>query len=326
VQTVSLPNSADGIKLSPNGNLLVVAVEKEEEIHVYDSSGGAGQITLVAIIDKAALRSFIDENSLQADDPEPESIAIADDGSFALVSIQEASAIAAIDLTVVSNSVGQNPKDVGNAALATVVKLPFGFQSSKGDPVGLRPDGVCISPDQKFAIAMGEAHKDARHLQSISVLDLTGGLAASTAESYCIFDVDASLLNNTNLKNCPRWTQAYPKDANKLPRLDPASCKIVERGGITLGAMVIERYKASDEQKSRSRKNENNGSLLLLDLDNVLSGKIEVIDRVPIGTGKKNRLESIDTSENGRWVFISISNGSDKKGTFARVEILESSH
>ncbi len=332
-QTIFLPDSADGIGLTPNGNLLVVAVEKEEEIHVYDSNVRTGQFSLAAVISKAALRSFFSANSLQADDPEPESVAIAGDGSFALVSIQEASAIAAIDLKVVAASIGssQDPHDVGEAALATVVKLPFGFNGSgfKGsggkdeDPFGLSPDGVCISPDQSFAIAMGESDSDTRHLQSISVLDLRRGLSASKAKSYCIFDIDPTLLGNTGLDKCPQWTQAYPDDADRLPELGPASCKIVERGGITLGALIIERYKPSSEQKDNSRENENKGSLLLLNLDDVLNGNMQVIDRVAIGPVKKTRLEAIDTSEGGRWMFISISNGGGKEGTFARVEIIE---
>ena len=109
-------------------------------------------------------------------------------------------------------------------------------------------------------------------------------------------------------------------DADKLPRLDPASCEIVERGGITLGALVIERYQASDEQETNSPVNETNGSLLLLDVSDARNGVLGVLDRVPVGPGEGSRLEAIGSAEDGRWLFVSISNGGGEKGTFARIE------
>ncbi len=327
-QAILLPDSADGIKLSPDANLLVVAVEKERAIRIYDTSGGAGHIALAAVIDQDALLNLFGAlpTKLDADDLEPESIAISKDGTFALVTLQDASAVASVDLTEVSASIGsgRDPTAVGDAALVSIVRLPFGFEDSKGKLRGLEPDGICISPDQTFAIAMGEANNKARHLQSIAVLDLTGGLLAITHETHCIFDVDKSLLDNTGLDECPAWTDTYPSAADKLPRLDPASCEIVERGGITLGALVIERYVASDLQEATAPgANETNGSLMLLDLTDVLDGDIGVLGRVPVGPTEGSRLEAIDSAEAGRWIFISISNGGGDDGTFARLEILE---
>jgi len=144
-----------------------------------------------------------------------------------------------------------------------------------------------------------------------------------TAQTYCIFDIDPSLLANTGLSECPVVVPGapYPTDADALPRLDPASFKIVERGGQLISILVIERYQASAVQKAESDDNETRGSVLFLDAENALAGTFEIMERVPVGVDG-SRLEVIDSAEGGRWIFVSISNGGGEKGTFARLELL----
>ncbi len=76
---------------------------------------------------------------------EPEFVAIMPDGSGALVTIQEGSAVAVVN----------------HSKLVQIIKLPEGAE----------PDGVAISPDGAVAVT---ANEDG---QSISLIDLGGGLA-----------------------------------------------------------------------------------------------------------------------------------------------------
>ena len=69
--------------------------------------------------------------------------------------------------------------------------------------------------------------------------------------------------------------------------------------------------------------------MLFLDVSDALNGNFGVIDRVPVGVpaspGLPNTgatLEGIDTAQNGRWIFVSISNGGGDKGTVARLELI----
>ena len=61
----------------------------------------------------------------------------------------------------------------------------------------------------------------------------------------------------------------------------------------------------------------------MLDLTNALDGEFTVIDRVPVGLEKKARLEAVGSSEGGRFIFVSISNGGGDEATIARIETLE---
>jgi hypothetical protein len=144
-----------------------------------------------------------------------------------------------------------------------------------------------------------------------------------TAQTYCIFDIDATLLANTGLAACPVVAPGapYPTAANKLPRLDPASVKIIERGGQTVAAVVIERYDPSSAQTAASTVNERRGSMLFLEASNAVGGVFGKIDRLPIGV-EGSHLEIIDVAAGGRWIFVSISNGGGDRGTFARLELL----
>jgi DNA-binding beta-propeller fold protein YncE len=256
---------------------------------------------------------------------EPEAVGFAPDSSFALVTIQDSSSVAAIDMTAVV--VGQEqgsltPEQIGDMALKKVVHLPHGFKNSAGALRGVEPDGVSVSPDGTFAIVANETHQTAKHLQGLSVLDLRNGLDAITAQTYSIFDIDPTLLKNTGLTSVPpASTDTYPADANKLPRLDPANVEIVKRNTETIAAFVIERYDPSAAQLAASSDNETRGSVLFLEVSDALNGNFQVIKRVPIGESG-SRLEGVDSAQHGRWIFVSISNGGGDKGTVARLELI----
>jgi hypothetical protein len=155
------------------------------------------------------------------------------------------------------------------------------------------------------------------------VLDLRAGLEHMTAQSYCIFDVEPTLLANTGLSACPVVAPGdpYPTAANALPRLDPATVEIIHRGGQAVAALVIERYDPSAAQTAATPDNETRGSVLFIDAAQALDGMFPVIARVPAGVSG-SRLEVIDSAEGGRWIFVSISNGGGTSGTFARLELL----
>jgi hypothetical protein len=330
LQEIILSARPDGMKITSDGRFAVLAVEKGGEIHVYDLERGAPYIKLVARITKAQLAAQIaPPNSIVA--LEPEAVGISKDCSFALVTIQDCASLASLSLDVVAAGVeaGMDPDAIGVLALKKVINLPFGFRGSNTSATtnlplyGVEPDGVSISPDGTFAIVALEANQRAKHLQGVAVVDLRNGIENMTAQSYSIFDIDPTLLANTGLAACPSVNPGdpYPAAANNLPRLDPASVEIVNRGGQFVAALVIERYDPSPAQLAASATNETRGSLILLDVGNALNGQITKLERVPIGVSG-SRLEGIDSAKGGRWIFVSISNGGGTKGTLARLELL----
>jgi len=299
LQRLPIPNNPDGMKVSPDGRYAVVAVEKGGEIRIYDLIGGAGQIRLAALITKAALAAYYVGVPNPVDALEPEAVGISADSSFALVTIQDSSSVAAFSLDAVTTGQlqGLTPEQIGDLALKNVIHLPFGFVGSNGALFGVEPDGVAISPDGSFAMLAHEANQRAKHLQGFSVLNLTHGLQNITAQSYGIFDIDPTLLQNTGLATCPVVEPGapYPTAVNKLPRLDPASFDIVNRGGKTVAALVVERYDPSAAQTSASTDNERRGSVLFLDAGQALSGVFGKIARVPVGVDGSH-LEIIDSA------------------------------
>jgi DNA-binding beta-propeller fold protein YncE len=325
LQSIPIPQSPDGMKISPDGKYAIVAVEKGGEIRIYDLDGGAGQIQLAAIVAKSALEAYFVNVPNPTNSIEPEAVGISADSSFALVTLQDCSSLAGLSLDSVTRGRQQGlaPEAIGALALKKVLHLPFGFKGNNGALFGVEPDGVGISPDGSFAMLAHEANNRARHLQGFSVIDLRNGLENMTARSYSIFDVDPTLLANTGLSVPPAVGpgDAYPTAATRLPRLDPASVEIVNRGGQMIAALVIERYDPSAAQISSSPSNETRGSLLLLDVGQALDGVFSKIARIPAGVSG-SRLEVIDSAQGGRWIFVSISNGGGDRGTFARFELL----
>jgi len=325
VKEIPIPASPDCMKISPDGKYAIVAVEKGGEIRIYDLEGGAGQIWLAAIVSKAALEAWFVNVPNPTNSIEPEAVGISSDSSFALVTIQDCASVASLSLDAVTlgQQQGLSPEAIGDIALRKVLHLPFGFVGNNGALFGVEPDGVGISPDGSFAILAHEANNRAKHLQGFSVVDLRNGLENITAQSYSIFDIDPTLLANTGLAAVPVVAPGapYPTAANRLPRLDPASAEIVNRGGQTIAALIIERYDPSSAQLAASPSNETRGSALFLDVGQALNGVFTKIVRTPIGvTG--SRVEVVDSAQGGRWVFVSISNGGADRGTFARFELL----
>lgn len=324
LQSIPIPQNPDGMKVTPDGRYAIVAVEKGGDVRIYDLIRGAGRIQLAAQVSKAAIAAYFVGVPNPVNEAEPEAVGISADSSFALVTLQDCSSVAAIDLNEVRRGQrrGMAPEAIGDRALKNVVHLPYGFVGSNGALFGVEPDGVGISPDGSFAILAHEANQRAKHLQGFSVLDLRSGLGNITAQSYSIFDIDPSLLANTGLAAVPMVApgEPYPTDVNKLPRLDPASVEIVERCGRTVAAFVIERYDPSAAQAAASTANETRGSVMFMDVGTCLTGRFDVIDRLPVGVSGSH-LEVIDSANHGRWIFVSISNGGGTSGTVARLEL-----
>lgn len=322
LQTINLPANPDGMKITPDGRYAILAVERGGEIHIFDLVGGAGQIELAAIITKAALASYYVGVPNPAAGIEPEAVGVSKDSSFALVTIQDVASVAALDLTQLAGWKDSNKtaEEIGAAVLKNVVHLPFGFVGNNGALFGVEPDGVTISPDGSFAILAHEANQRAKHLQGFSILDLRGGLANIAARSYSIFSLDPTLLANTGLASAPVVLPGapYPTAANRLPRLDPASVEILQDGSALVAALVIERYDPSATQLAASPNNETRGSVLFFDVTDALNEQFVPLQRVPVGASGA-RLEAIDTAENGKWIFVSISNGGGPNATVARL-------
>jgi|GEM_PF-777976 len=120
------------------------------------AGGGGGPVFTVGLAEKWG------QLGLDPDLLEPEYVALMPDGSGALVSIQEGSAVAAINLT------GQAPQ------LVDIITLPAGSE----------PDGVAITGDGLLAVMANEEN------QTVSLLDLSGGLGnISVAGAVYVLDL-----------------------------------------------------------------------------------------------------------------------------------------
>lgn len=324
LQSIPIPDSPDGMKVTPDGRYAIVAVEKGGDVRIYDLLLGPGRIRMVARVTRAAIAAYFVGVPNPVAEAEPEAVGVASDSSFALVTIQDCASVAAIDLNVVrwGQRRGLTPEQIGDIALKNVVHLPYGFIGNNGALFGVEPDGVGISPDKSFAILAHEANQRAKHLAGFSVLDLRHGLQNITAQTYSAFDVDPSLLANTGLAAVPMVAPGdpYPTDANKLPRLDVAAAEIVNRCGQVVAGLAIERYDPSAAQLAASPVNETRGSVLFMDAGQALNGVFPVIDRLPVGVSGA-RIEVMDSADHGRWFFVSISNGGGTNGTVARLEL-----
>lgn len=334
VQRTDLSARMDGIALSPNGRFLVGAVEKGEAVDVYDIQGLGSRMSLVATIGRDAFLPFFagEESRIQEENPdtgeiepidiEPESVTFASDGSLALVTLQEQSSVVVVDMSAIAaawsahRTEALDPKEVGAAALANVVHLPFGFLNTRGEVAGVEPDGLSVSPDGAFAVIANEADSRARHLQGISIIDLRGG-PANVPEpiTWCIFDIDPTLYGGLDPwpSICPEPGEdgAPPENHNDLPRLDPNNTVTVERGGRIITAVNIE----------RSPGGEDRGSVLFLDMTGAVDGqKPTVLDRIPVGLGPGARPEGLKASNGGRFIWVAIQSD---EGSIARFELPE---
>ncbi len=319
---VELPDSADGIGLSPNGRYIVVAGEKYEAIDVFTvvrratngTTSAKRSLELVATIGRSDFEPFFagEEARLADEDIEPESVTFSSDGSLAFVSLQEQSSIAVVDMETLT--------------LVNVVHLPFGFLINVSDEgeepefeaVGVEPDGMGVSPGGEFLIAANEADGDYPHLAGISIIDLRGGPTAIPEPiTHCIFDVDPSLLDDSGVEECPSLapgeepTDEQTAAIRSLPRLDPNAAKIVERNRGLVAAINIE----------RAPEDEDRGSVLFVDATDILGGTLPTaLTRMSVGIDSGARPEGMQTSNDGRFLWVGLQRDG---GTVARFELAE---
>jgi DNA-binding beta-propeller fold protein YncE len=341
VGSVEVGAGPDNVAAAPSGKLAVVALEAEPpdpalcdegadvagSIQVIDLRGGPRRMAVIAVI--TAQELF---DRLVAADPsrvsrpsaiEPEFCAVAPDSTYALVGLQEQSAIAVVDLTVVEDLVPDRhkhggrrpvltPEEVGASALVGIVFLPHGFADASGTLRGTNPDGIEISADGSYAITANETNNAVRHLASISVLDLRGGPGAiSVVSTQYVFDLDPSLLDGTGLTARPVQSpgEPFPADAAKLPRLDPEDVALLERGETTVAAVALE----------RNAKLEDRGSVLFLDVTGIVDGAVPTkLGRKLAGFVPGARPQMIAGTPDGRFVFTP--NELDD-GSLTRIEV-----
>jgi hypothetical protein len=316
-QTIELPLPADGLGLTKSGRFLVLAVEKGEEIRIYEVS--AGGLSLAAVVDREAMLPYFEgEEGRLAVPIEPEAVAFTPDDAVALVSLQEQSSVVFVSLESIASALDAAggdpgaPEDIGAAALVNIVHLPFGFQNSQGVPAGVEPDGLDVSPDGSYVIVANEASNQARHLAGLSIVDLRGGLDdIPEPVTLCIFDVDPTLLDGTAFTSCPLPGPGgtLPAGHNTLPRLDPNGTAIFERSGRTVCAVNIE----------RPPRDEDRGSVLFLDVTGIVDGTFPtVITRRNVGLNRGARPEGLKTSTGDAFVWVALNSD---QGSIARFEI-----
>jgi DNA-binding beta-propeller fold protein YncE len=320
---VAVGPGPDSVAISPNGRFAVVACEAEEpdaedcaaesatedtagSIHIVDLAHAPGRARVVAVITGEQLHARLGPDAgRRAPSPravEPEFVAISPDSSLALVTLQEQSAVAAVDLArlsaILAAGAGPSPEDTGTECLAGVTLLPHDHVDPAGSTWGVHPDGIAISPDGVYAVTANEAHPKGRHLQGISILDLRGGSREiRLLATRDIFELDPTLRASSKKTIAPSSRKARKVQApkGKLPRLDPEGVALARVSGVPVAAIAIER---------RARQ-EDAGSVLLLDMSGVLEGEApQRIARVVVGATSDARPETLDFSGDGRFLFV----------------------
>jgi DNA-binding beta-propeller fold protein YncE len=319
--TVAVGPGPDSVAVSPDGRFAVVACEAQTP----DDDDGEGQLPgddlpgsievleiepsqpsprIAAIITARALYERLGRDPDRAADPraiEPEFVAIAPDSSYALVTLQEQSAVAVVDLAGLRRLRRERAdapaEEVGRRCLLDVVLLSHGYRDPKGLVRGVHPDGIAISPDGSFAVTANEAHPKARHLQGISFLDLRGGPGrVRVAAHHSIFDLDPTLtLRAPERQVVRRKGKAAPRKPVRLPRLDPEGVAVGRQGGLLLVALAIERQGPSDQA----------GSVLFLDPAGALEGGWpRKIARRVVGANEGARPETLRFSSDGSFLYV----------------------
>jgi DNA-binding beta-propeller fold protein YncE len=311
----------DSVAVSPDGRFAVVACEAEEpdgedcpaehpgedsegSIHVVDLLEAPRAARTVAIIGGERLHAMLGSGArARADSPravEPEFVSISPDSSLALVTLQEQSAVAVLDLATLRNNLeagGRNsPEDAGAECLADVILLPHDHIDPSGAARGVHPDGIAISPAGTYAITANEAHAKGRHLQGISILDLRrGARGIRLVATHDLFELDSTLQASTKKKIATSRNRRKPEKASKLPRLDPEGVALARVEGVEIAAIAIER---------RARREEA-GSVLLLDVSGALEGRLpRKLARVVAGATSDARPETLDFTGDGRFLLV----------------------
>jgi DNA-binding beta-propeller fold protein YncE len=326
----------DSVAVSPDGRFAIVACEAEEpdsedcpaeqpgedaggSIHVVDLKDDPRAARTVAIITGERLHARLGHNARdRAASPcavEPEFVAVSPDSNLALVTLQEQSAVAAVDIArlreLVEAGGGLSPEAAGAECLADVVLLPHDHVDPSGAVRGVHPDGIAIGPDGSYAVTANEAHPKGRHLQGISVLDLRGGARGiRLLATHAVFELDPSLRTSAKKEVvATSRRRRKPEKTSKLPRLDPEGVAVARAGGIDLAAIAIERRTRHEEA----------GSVLLLDMSRIVEGQApRKIARLIAGATSDARPETLDFTGDGRFLFVASENDG---GTLTLVDV-----
>jgi DNA-binding beta-propeller fold protein YncE len=310
--------------VSSDGAFAVVACEAEApeadecdaEASTLDAPGSIFIVELLAGPERARVAAVVTgtalyEMGLQHEparagsdrEIEPEFVAIAPRGKFALVTLQEQSAVAVVDLRPLRSAAPEEKRSgveaAGARCLAGVVLLTQSGRDEKGHVRGACPDGIAISPDASLAVTADEAGPKAREMQGLTFLDLRDGSAnVRVASRHSLFDLDPALepvpaRTRNRLRPPKKVVKAGAR--KRLPRLDPEGVAFARHGDRLILAVAIERSAPGEEA----------GSVLFLDATGVLDGEPpRRIDRKLVGLTLGARPETLEFTPDGAMVFV----------------------
>jgi DNA-binding beta-propeller fold protein YncE len=180
----------DNLKITPDGNLAIIALEDEEDTDNLPGSR-PGSIDLVAINYSNPSQSTITNLAVDlsdipgvnyANDPQPEFVAIAPNGQTAAVSLQENNAIAILDLAsqritrIFSTGVTRHAADLSKDG---EIDFSQPFQGRR------EPDSIVFTSDGRYLLTANEGDTS---------LDSFGDNIYSGGRGWSIFDLEGNLI------------------------------------------------------------------------------------------------------------------------------------
>ncbi len=239
VGQVALGVGPDSLALTPDGTKAIVAIEDEED---PDGNGAAqsrtGKIQIVTLDYATVASSTVTDVTLgvptvgnMPTDLQPEYVDITDDGSTAVVTLQENNITAIIDI---ESAAVLRFIDMGSSVHARADVSDDGFFDFSDSYEGqLQPDAACILPNQTHFITANEGDTPG---------GIFGGVSAG-GRGFSIFSLEGQRVYESGDEL--EWTAftsgAYPDGRSDARGVEPEGCGTGTFGGVPFAFITGER-------------------------------------------------------------------------------------
>ncbi len=239
--TVTLGIGPDSVAITPDGSQVIVAIEDEEDTDLAaDAQARPGSLQIITIDYGAPGSSAVVTVPLTPDvgnnpsDPQPEYVDISDDGTLAVVTLQENNAIALVDLTVSPVAVryidaGLVERDFADIEEDDeVIFAPVAFAGRR------EPDGVCLLSDGSAFVTANEGDTG---FDDFGLGQFSGG------RGFTIFDTDGDVLFEVGgeLEQLALQFGAYPDGRSGNRGIEVEGCHTANFSGREYAFLLGER-------------------------------------------------------------------------------------